>query len=64
MTNLMMKALVRGKEKLATACAVVFCHRAIHGALAGLYAAASAGVSKEIVGYAIASCYAVMFVRG
>jgi hypothetical protein len=52
------------KEKAATACATIFCHRAAHGALAMLYGAASAGAPKEVVGYAIASCYAVMFVRG
>ena len=42
----------------------LLCHRSIHGALACLYAAGSTGASKEVVGYAIAGCYAVVTLRG
>lgn len=41
----------------------LLCHRAIHGALACLYGAASAGASKEAVGVGIAGCYAALFLR-
>ena len=53
----------RLKSAAAETCDALLCHRAIHGALACLYGAGSAGASKEAVGYAIAGCYAVMVMR-
>ena len=50
--------------RLKEVVAALLCHRTAYGALALLYAAASAGAWKEAVGWAAAGCYLLLCVRG
>jgi len=50
-------------ERLYTAFATLFCHRAVYGALTVIYAAGCFGVGKDMKEIAITFCYLLLVLR-